>query len=88
MQIDHMTNIVLLGLVGVLFIGLVLVIYGTVVKNKWGINLDPHSCPRCHEPLSQLRLPKTRTEFLWGGITCPRCGCSSDKWGRELQDSR
>ena len=37
---------------------MVLVICGTVVKNRWGINLDPVSCPRCNTPLPQIRRPQ------------------------------
>ena len=34
----------------VLGVGLVLVIYGTIRKNRWGINLEPVNCPRCQRP--------------------------------------
>lgn len=38
---------------GLLFVGIILVAYGTVVKNNWGINLDPVACPRCRTQLPQ-----------------------------------
>jgi hypothetical protein len=27
--------------------------------------------------------PATQEEALWGGWTCPQCGCQVDKYGRE-----
>jgi len=68
----------------VLSIGIVLVVYGTVTKNRWGINLEPVNCPRCMSALPQIRQPKSRREQLWGGWTCEKCGCKVDKWGREI----
>jgi hypothetical protein len=40
----------MLGLIvicAVLAVGLALVIYGTLIKNRWGINFDSVSCHRC-----------------------------------------
>jgi hypothetical protein len=69
---------------GLLFTGAILVIIGTVTKNRWGINLDSRSCPRCRTPISQLRKPQSLKQALWGGSTCQQCGTESDKWGREV----
>jgi hypothetical protein len=74
----------LIVIFGVIGIGMVLVIYGTIVKNQWGINLDPVSCPRCKTPLPQIRKPQTLQQALWGGGTCSACGANVDKWGREI----
>jgi hypothetical protein len=30
-----------------------------------------------------VRVPKGMEETLWGGWTCPNCGCKVDKYGRE-----
>jgi hypothetical protein len=77
-----MTSIlVIFGLLG---IGMVLVIYGTIAKNRWGINLDPVSCPRCNTPFPQIRQPRNIRQALWGGGTCTKCGAEVDKWGREV----
>jgi hypothetical protein len=65
-------------------IGMVFVIYGTIAKNRWGINLDPVSCPRCSTPFPQIRQPENIRQALWGGGTCAQCGAEVDKWGREL----
>ena len=79
------TDLIQLGLpFFVLFVGLMLVVIGTVRRNRWGINLERVSCPRCQQPMPQVRKPKSVSQFLWGGGTCERCGCKMDKWGREL----
>jgi hypothetical protein len=69
---------------GLLAIGIGLVIYGTIVKNKWGINTDTVFCVRCKTPLPQSRKPQNLQEALWGGWSCPVCGVHLDKWGREV----
>jgi hypothetical protein len=77
----------LIGLELVLFllaVGGAIVVYGTIVRNKWGINLHHVSCPRCKTALPILREPGSRRQALWGGWTCPTCGAGVDKWGREV----
>jgi len=59
-----------------------LVIYGSVAKNRWGINLKPVLCPKCGTRASRVRLPSSFHQALWGGFSCPKCGCETDKWGR------
>ena len=71
--------------IGVLFVGLVLVVHGTVVKNRWGVNLEAIQCPRCNAPQPTMRMPHSLRETLWGGGTCRDCGCEIDKWGREIR---
>ena len=74
-------------LFGVLTIGVLLVVWGTVVKNRWGINLKPSACPRCKAPPPPplaIRRPTSMRQALWGGRTCPACGAEIDKWGREI----
>jgi len=68
----------------VIAIGAVLVVYGTIAKNKWGINLRRVSCPNCGAPAPRVRTPASTQQTLWGGTTCPKCGCEMDKWGRRL----
>jgi hypothetical protein len=63
---------------------LVLVIYGTIRKNRWGINLEAVSCPRCKQIMPHVRAPRSMSETMWGGGTCERCGCEMDEWGREI----
>jgi hypothetical protein len=77
--------IFLLVLCGLIGIGLVLVTYGTLNKNKWGINLAAVSCPRCKSSAPQVRTPNSLGQTLWGGWTCPMCRAEVDKWGREIE---
>jgi hypothetical protein len=80
--------IVVLVIFGLLGIGMALVIYGTIAKNRWGINLDAVSCPRCNTQLPKIRQPQNFRQNLWGGGTCPECGTEVDKWGREVTSQR
>jgi len=68
----------------ILFVGLLLVAYGTVARNRWGINLRPVNCPCCQATVPQVRKAKSVREALWGGGTCDKCGCQMDKWGRQI----
>jgi len=65
-------------------IGMVLVVYGTFAKNRWGMNFNPVPCPRCGKPLPRTRTPANLQQALWGGGTCSGCGANVDKWGREV----
>src|SRR5437899_9166954 len=61
--------IIIFGLLG---LGIVLVAYGTVAMNKWGINWDPVSCPRCKTPLPRLREARSLQQAMWGaGLARP-----------------
>jgi hypothetical protein len=44
---------VLVVIFAVLAVGMALMIYSTVAKNRWGINLGQISCPRCNTELSR-----------------------------------
>jgi len=77
--------IVMFGLLGA---GVVLVSFGTFAKNKWGINANSVSCPRCSKPFPTIREPQNVRQALWGGWTCTQCGAEVDKWGRELTSQR
>jgi hypothetical protein len=79
MDIDKYANIAFLVIFGG---AMVLIVYGTLVKNKWGINLRRVSCPNCGTAMGQLRMPKSGQQAMWGGHTCPNCQCEMDKWGR------
>jgi hypothetical protein len=50
-----------------LSVGGVLVIVGTLKKNRWGINTDRLICPNCGNPLVRVRKPKTTAQVFWGG---------------------
>jgi len=81
---DKVLNVLFAGIAALMLIGLPLVVYGTVTRNRWGINFQQVNCPRCHAPMPRARMPKSRREMLWGGGTCDKCGCEMDKWGNPL----
>ena len=62
----------------------VLVVSGTLARNRWGINLSRVLCPRCLRPIPASSLSK----FLFGNRQCPECDTVVDKWGREIMPSR
>ena len=76
--------IYLVALLTLLGGGVLLVVHGTVTKNRWGVNLRVLSCPRCGARPRQGRLPRTLQQVAWGGWTCAVCGAELDKWGREI----
>ena len=57
-------------------------------RSRWGINLRKVHCPQCNERMPAIRVPDNLQQLLWGGWTCPSCGCRMDKWGEPLQDDR
>jgi hypothetical protein len=67
-----------------LAIGMLLIVHGTIVKNKWGINLRRVQCPNCKTVMGRVRMPASSEQALWGGYTCPSCNCDLDKWGRQI----
>jgi hypothetical protein len=69
---------------GFLATGMLLVIWGTMVKGQMGVNLGRVWCPRCNTELPQVRKPQTWRQAMWGGGVCPACGLETDKWGREV----
>ena len=58
--------------------------YGTIAKTRWGVNFRRLRCPRCDTPAPLVRTPKSARQAMWGGVTCAKCGCEIDKWGREI----
>ena len=48
------------------------------------INLQTVNCPQCGQPMPPIRVPANVQELMWGGWTCPACGCRMDKWGNAL----
>jgi hypothetical protein len=57
-------------------------------KGRWGLgSLTGTKCPRCGTRLPAIRKPTSIEETVWGGWTCPKCGCKVDKYGREIAQS-
>jgi transcription elongation factor Elf1 len=54
-------------------------------KKKWQLNLDKVFCPKCNEQMPSLRISKDIHQLMWGGWTCPNCGCKMDKFGEEIK---
>ena len=75
------TLLMLIGVAG-LIIGLVVVRRQSKLKGRWGVGSIVGICPRCGEHLPTIRKPTTSDEAMWGGWTCPSCGCKVDKYGR------
>jgi hypothetical protein len=65
--------------------GAVLLVVGTLMKNRFGINFRRVKCPQCGEPAPAVRMPKNLNQTLFGGCTCPECDCEYDKWGRPVE---
>ncbi len=55
----------------------------TKSKGRFGIGALRANCPRCGTKLPMIRKPASKEETLWGGWTCPNCGCKVDRYGRE-----
>jgi hypothetical protein len=83
-DVEKYANIIFLAFAGVC---LVMMVYGTVVKNNCGINLRAVACPDCGIKMRRLRMPNSGKQAVWGGHTCPDCQCEMDKWGRRIPAS-
>ena len=79
---DHMTRSAFVVVASVLTVAILLVTFGTVTKNRWGINRGPVNCPACGSLVAQAGQPTPLRQVLWGGRACGRRGCQMDKWGR------
>jgi hypothetical protein len=79
---ERVMNVIFMFVASLVLLGILLVAFGTVTKNRWGINLEPVNCPACGSPIPQVRQPKSLRQALWGGGTCAKCGSEMDKWGR------
>jgi hypothetical protein len=42
------------------------------------------ACPKCGAKLPAIRKPTSLRQMLWGGWTCPACGCEVDRKGRPI----
>lgn len=60
-----------------------MIILGSVMKWRFGVNLMGAECGKCGTPAPIVRGPKDGYEVLWGGWTCEKCKRKCDKWGRK-----
>jgi predicted RNA-binding Zn-ribbon protein involved in translation (DUF1610 family) len=74
--------------VAIVVIAVATIVVGAVWprKGKLGINLSKVFCPKCGQPMPMIRKPKNQRQALWGGWTCPKCGCEMDKYGVAVVD--
>lgn len=84
---DRVMTVLFAATMTIVLVGLMLVVYGTFARNRWGINLHQVNCPRCGAPVPKIRQPKSRYQKLWGGWNCEKCGCELDKWGNSIGTS-
>lgn len=54
-------------------------------SQQTGINLEAVHCPQCGERMPAIRVPESMFQLLWGGWSCPACGCKMDKWGKAIE---
>ena|ERR1700674_4911259 len=67
-------------------VGFLLVGYGPVARNRWGISIAAVSCPTCKTPFTRLPKSHSLKQSIWGGHTCPACATEVDKWGRQIMN--
>jgi hypothetical protein len=66
------------------------VVGGTIalVMLALALLLKPKPCAECGAPAPRFRNPANRRQMLWGGWTCPECGCEMDGRGRKVGDEQ
>jgi hypothetical protein len=42
-------------------------------------------CPKCGTDVPAYRKPMSWRQVLWGGWTCLKCGCDSDRHGNRIE---
>jgi predicted RNA-binding Zn-ribbon protein involved in translation (DUF1610 family) len=76
----------------ILFVAFVVLIVGggifiwrqSQTKGRWGLSrMFGMKCPKCGTAMPTIRKPTSMRQALWGGWTCPNCGATLDKYGRE-----
>ena len=54
---------------------------------RMSVNFDEVRCPSCQVTLPRLRRPANGRQALWGGWSCPDCGCEVNKMGEVVNAS-
>lgn len=57
---------------------------GVVVWLVLRYGLATRRCPECNEELPKVRKPQSVSQALWGGWTCPNCGCRTTARGNRV----
>ena len=83
MKNEDIIGIALSSICGFALLGaLGLLVMGTIMKTRFGINFGKPKCSECAESIPLVvRIPKTPYQVLWGGWTCENGGLELDKWG-------
>jgi len=55
------------------------------IKKASEINLKKIRCPDCGKEQPKVRKPKNLRQAMWGGNTCPECGCEIDRFGKKVE---
>lgn len=63
------------GIIGGLTAAAILIVYNL---------LNPKHCPDCGVKMPTTRKPANKRQALWGGWTCPNCGCELDRKGKKV----
>lgn len=74
-------------LVGMIIGGIVGGVVGLLIM-VIGLMQTPKECPDCGEPVPAVRKPANSREAMWGGWTCPECGCEIDRKGRRIESRK
>jgi hypothetical protein len=81
---DNLVLLLLVLFVVAIIGGVWFLVSQTRKKGRYGIGeILNNKCPRCATAMPAVRAPASWQESLWGGWTCPNCGCKVDKYGRE-----
>ena len=60
---------------------------GGLVVLAIGLALPRRKCPECGDMLPRIRKPTNERQVRWGGATCAKCGCESDRDGVKINGS-
>jgi hypothetical protein len=68
----------------VLFAYVAFLVFASIRRTRFGVNLKTVHCPQCSAAMPAIRLPTSVSQAVWGGWTCPHCGTNMDRWGRRI----
>ena len=71
-------------LIGAVFGGIAGGLAAGLAVLVWVLLTPARPCPDCGTSLPKFRKPANRRQALWGGSTCPECGCEVDRRGRKV----
>lgn len=69
---ERVMNVVFVVTIFILLAGILLVAFGTLMKNRWGLNLQPVNCPACGSPMPKVRQPESLKQALWRNLHAVR----------------